>query len=191
MAKKTIGILALQGGFSKHCDILYQLGHPVVQVRKPSDLKACDALILPGGESTSLAMQIDYIGLRQPLYDFAENHPLFGTCAGLILMARAIEGGKVHSLNLLSVDVARNAYGSQADSFRADIDLKGQTVQAMFIRAPKITHCDPQKVSILATYHNDPVLVMERRKGATLLGATFHPELTGDTKVHELFLDLL
>jgi len=185
-----IGVLALQGAFREHLDTLDAIGVEGVRVREPADLEGVSGLILPGGESTTMRQLIERWGLRGPILDLARSGaPIFGTCAGMIVLARDITSGEEPILPLLDVRVERNAFGRQLDSFEADleVDVLGSTpVHAVFIRAPIIREVGPQ-ARILAEYAGDPVLVEEGRH----LISTFHPELTGDSRVHELFLSKL
>lgn len=183
-----VGVLALQGNFAKHEEMVKSLGIRTKQVRTPQDLKECDALILPGGESTTLFKQIEFIQLRQPLIEFAQQKSLFGTCAGLIIMSHYIEESNRQPLNLLDVTIERNAFGRQADSFKEDILLQldhPTPFNAYFIRAPKIKSVGPQ-IEVLATYQDQPVLVRQGRH----LGACFHPELTNDPTIHNYFFKI-
>lgn len=189
--QKTIGVLALQGAFAKHKAMIEKLGAAVILVRTPSDLLKCDGLIIPGGESTTIYRQMKFINLIEPLREFAQSKPLFGTCAGLILISRElINGSSTLPLGFLDITVERNSYGKQVDSFQTQLDVKlskdSQLISAFFIRAPRIRHCGPE-VQVLATFESEPVLV---RQGIHL-GATFHPELTSDTCIHEYFLSLI
>ena len=191
MTKRIIGVLALQGDFAKHMEMLKGLHEKVMEVRKPEDLDSCDALILPGGESTTIRHQMYFIGLFDKVQEFAKKKPVFGTCAGLILMSKEIKDEQEKTLGLLDIIVERNAFGRQADSFKAEVQVeleskKEMTVPGFFIRAPRICSCD-KKVKILGHFGKEPVLVQEGH----LLGATFHPELTGDTSIHRYFLSLL
>jgi len=191
---QPVAILALQGDFACHGAMLDQIGAPYRYVRKPEELKGCAGLILPGGESTSLTRQIDFIGLRQPLQDFAVHHPLLGTCAGLILMAENVEGGTITPLSLLSITVQRNAYGRQIASLQTTLSLRppaSGTLRAAFIRAPLICDASNPNISVLATYEDHPVIVMQRVGNVTHLGAACHPEVCGDSSLHRFFLDLL
>ena len=186
-----VGVLALQGAFKKHAEMLQKLGVTVVEVRKPADLSKCDALIIPGGESTTIFKQIRFIELAEPLREFAKSNPVFGTCAGLILISQEIIGDTMQPFHLLDVSVERNAFGRQAESFHTEIDLQlkpGQHLpcQAVFIRAPRIRHVG-DKVRVLAEYQGEPVLVQQGHH----LGATFHPELTDNQTIHEYFLKVL
>ncbi|MEI8365118.1 MAG: pyridoxal 5'-phosphate synthase glutaminase subunit PdxT [Parachlamydiaceae bacterium] len=187
-----VGVLALQGAFAMHLAMLARLGVQAIEVRKPEDLDACDALIIPGGESTVIFKQMRFINFIEPLLDFAKSKPLFGTCAGLILMSNTVVGEKtVEPLNLLNVSIERNAFGRQAESFETDIDFLADTkhrvsIPATFIRAPRIRHVG-EGVKVLATFNDEPVLVQQ----GLHLGAAFHPELTNDPILHLYFLERL
>ncbi len=184
----TVGVLALQGAFAKHQDALERLGVTTLQVRKPVDLLLCDGLIIPGGESSTIFRQMKYIELINPLLEFAKTKPIFGTCAGLILMSKKIMNFPLEPFGILDVVVERNAYGRQIASFSTEIDIPTllNKCDALFIRAPRIVQCGPD-VQILATYEDEPVLVQQGHH----LGATFHAELTTDTVVHEYFLSII
>ena len=186
-----VGILALQGDVREHSRALEDAGATAVPVRYPEELAEVHALVLPGGESTTIGKLLDRFELLGPLTERARNGmPLYGTCAGLILMARDIVGSHdaPHRLSVMDVTVQRNAYGRQIDSFEADLDVRGldEPFRAVFIRAPVVEAVgDP--VDVLAEHDGAPVLV---RQGA-LLGSTFHPEMTGDNRVHELFVEMV
>ncbi|MBJ7449521.1 MAG: pyridoxal 5'-phosphate synthase glutaminase subunit PdxT [Parachlamydiales bacterium] len=188
-----IGVLALQGAFAKHAKALEKLNCSVVEIREPKDLIPCQGLILPGGESTVLSRLMRLNKLDIAIQKFAHKKPLFGTCAGLIVMSKSINSNQQTSpLELLDVAVDRNAYGSQVASFVDKIDLLQPSIQqipAFFIRAPKITEvrCG---VEVLGRFKNQPVIIQQKIKGVTHLGSTFHPELTNDLTVHEYFLKL-
>ena len=209
--RSEIGVLALQGGVAEHTRMLESLGARARRVRRPEDLDGLDGLVLPGGESTTIDRLTRLFGLRDPLIDFARSgHPVLGTCAGLILLAREIQDPAPgqQSLGLLDVTVARNAFGPQTHSTETEIpwgtpsggsggssaenragDVGGEragTVRAAFIRAPEVTRCGPE-VEVLARYDGRVVGVQQ----ANLLGISFHPELTGDTTVHAALLDLV
>ncbi|HOK03248.1 MAG TPA: pyridoxal 5'-phosphate synthase glutaminase subunit PdxT [Spirochaetota bacterium] len=186
---KKIGVLAMQGAFHKHCEMIERLGHFSCQVRTSEDLLTCDALIIPGGESTVMSKLITRNDLLDIIIHRAKNGmPIFGTCAGLILLASNVVAFELPLLRLLDVTVERNAYGRQLESFEANLEIKGmiEPLRGIFIRAPKIIHFSDE-VEVLAAFDGDPVLV---RQG-NILGATFHPELTDDTRIHEFFLSML
>jgi 5'-phosphate synthase pdxT subunit len=181
-----IGVLALQGAFREHLDTLAAIGVEGVRVREPADLEGVSGLILPGGESTTMRQLIDRWGLRQPILDLAESGaPIFGTCAGMIVLAREIAGGEEPILPLLDVTVERNAFGRQLDSFEADVPvdvLGGTPVHAVFIRAPIVERTGPD-VDVLATIDDDRVVAVRQRN---ILATAFHPELAGETRFHRL-----
>jgi 5'-phosphate synthase pdxT subunit len=174
-----IGILAVQGDFREHAAVLRRLGAEPVEVRKPEQLEGLDGLIIPGGESTAIMRLARIYGLEEALRRF--ERPVFGTCAGMILLDR-------EHLGLVDLTVRRNAYGRQVASFEADLDLVGEegSVRGVFIRAPRVEDVGPG-VEVLAELDGEPVLLRDGR----FLVASFHPELTDDTRVHELFLDLV
>jgi 5'-phosphate synthase pdxT subunit len=185
-----IGILALQGAFREHREVLDVLGVETVEVRVPEDLGAVDALILPGGESTTMSKLLDTAELRAPLADrLRDGMPALGTCAGMILLARDVVDGRPdqRSFGVIDIAVRRNAYGRQRDSFEADLDipaLVGGSFRGVFIRAPRIETAG-DSVEVLAAYDGHPVLA---RQGPTWV-ASFHPELSGDLRLHTLFVD--
>jgi pyridoxal 5'-phosphate synthase pdxT subunit len=174
-----IGVLALQGNFREHAAMLRRLGADVVEVRKPEELAGLDGLVVPGGESTAIARLMRLYGLEEALRRFAG--PVLGTCAGMILLDRA-------HLGLVDIDVERNAYGRQVASFEADLELDGdaEPLRGVFIRAPRVRDAGPD-VEVLAQHDGKPVLLRDGR----FLVASFHPELTDDTRVHERFLELV
>lgn len=184
---KIIGILALQGDFSKHEEMLHTLGVKTIQIRKPEQLNNCDGLIIPGGESTTLSKLIDQYELRKPIATFAKHKPIMGTCAGAILLSKEVNDSKVKPLGLIDISIHRNAYGRQIFSFSAPINIEGfsDDYEAIFIRAPQI---DPvsDDIVVLASYDDKPILVQQKN----ILALTFHPELTSDTRVHEYFLEM-
>jgi 5'-phosphate synthase pdxT subunit len=175
----TIGILALQGNFREHAAMLRSLGAHAVEVRKPEQLAGLDGLIIPGGESTAIMRLARLYGIDEALRRFEQ--PIFGTCAGMILLGR-------DHLGLIDVAVERNAYGRQVASFEASLDLDGddRPLTGVFIRAPRIAELG-EGVEVLAEHDGSPVLVRAGR----ILVAAFHPELTDDTRVHERFLQLV
>lgn len=185
-----IGVLALQGAFAKHVEMLRSLGAEAIEVRSTVELERCDALIIPGGESTAMMRLLKEGDFAQSLAGYGETHPVFGTCAGLILMAKQIIAEPTKPFGWLGVAVERNAYGRQAESFRANVDLELErhrsNFPALFIRAPRIRQCSAD-VEVLAHFNDEPVLV---RQGQ-YLGSTFHPELTNNSSIHEYFLKLV
>ena len=174
-----IGVLALQGNFREHAAMLARLGADAVEVRKPEQLEGLDGLIIPGGESTAITRLSRIYGLEEAIRRFAG--PVFGTCAGMILLDR-------DHLGLVDLTVRRNAYGRQVASFEADLELVGddEPLRGVFIRAPRLAKAGPG-VEVLAELDGEPVLLREGR----FLVASFHPELTDDTRVHERFLQLV
>ena len=169
----------MQGNVREHAAVLRRLGAEPVEVRKPEQLADLDGLIIPGGESTAIARLVRLYGLEEAIRSF--QRPIFGTCAGMILLDR-------RHLGLLDLEVSRNAYGRQVASFEADLELSGEAepLHGVFIRAPRVTDAGPG-VEVLAELDGEPVLL---RQGRTIVAA-FHPELTDDTRVHERFLDLV
>ena len=178
-ARPRIGVLALQGNFREHATMLRRLGAAAVEVRKPEQLDGLDGLVIPGGESTAIGRLIRLYGLEEALRRFAA--PVFGTCAGMILLDR-------DHLDLVDVRVRRNAYGRQVASFEADLELDGEDtpLRGVFIRAPRVDAVGPG-VEVLAEHEGEPVLLRDGR----YLIASFHPELTDDSRVHERFLALV
>jgi pyridoxal 5'-phosphate synthase pdxT subunit len=181
-----IGVLALQGDFREHLDALSAIGVEGVDVRLPTDLEGVDGLILPGGESTTMRRLIDRWGLRGPILDLAASGaPLFGTCAGLVVLARRIDGGEEPVLPLLDVTVERNAFGRQLDSFETDLRvpvLGDRPVHAVFIRAPVITELGAG-VDVLSRLDDGRIVAVRERN---LVATAFHPELAGETRFHRL-----
>jgi len=185
----TIGILGLQGAFARHEAALLRLNVSTRIVRFPDDLDGCDGVIIPGGESTTMTKLMDYIGIRQPLLSYAERHPLLGTCAGMIMMASQVEDPRVRPLNVLDIEVARNAFGRQIDSFilPLEVSTNGSVSQmtGVFIRAPRIVSVG-KNVRVLASIESEPVFVQQGHH----LASSFHPELSNNTVVHEYFVSL-
>ncbi len=185
-----VGILALQGDVAEHAAALADAGAHAVEVRAPADLAAVDALVLPGGESTTISLLLGWSGLFEPIAErLADGMPAFGTCAGMILLAAEVLDGRPDQRSFAAVDVAvrRNAFGRQVDSFEADLDVAGVgggPVPAVFIRAPVVERAGPE-VEVLARVDGRPVVC---RQGAVLVAA-FHPELSGDRRLHQLFLE--
>jgi 5'-phosphate synthase pdxT subunit len=189
---KKVGVLALQGDFAAHGAAVERAGAEPVYVRDAEQLNGLDGLIIPGGESTTMLKLLRYDGLFEALAEFGGQRPIFGTCAGAILLANEVSNPVQESLGLMDLSVERNAYGRQVDSRIAEIDLAPEVaapsakLEAVFIRAPIIRRTGPG-VKVLASYAGDPVLVEQGRH----LAATFHPELTADDRVHRFFLDKL
>jgi 5'-phosphate synthase pdxT subunit len=188
MTGVTIGVLAVQGNFREHLAVLRRLGAEAVEVRLPEQLEGIDGLVIPGGESTAIGRLIRLYGLEGAIERF--DGPIFGTCAGMILLAReAVDGVPGQPLlRLLDIAVRRNGYGRQVHSFEADLELVGDArpLRGVFIRAPRVEEAGPD-VEVLADLGGDPVLLRQGR----LLVASFHPELTDDVRVHERFLQLV
>ncbi|MEO6027336.1 MAG: pyridoxal 5'-phosphate synthase glutaminase subunit PdxT [Candidatus Binatia bacterium] len=184
----TVGVLALQGDFAAHARALARVGAATAFVRKPADFAGIDALVLPGGESTAMLKGLERDGLEAPLRDFlASRRPVLGTCAGVILLARTVTNPPQRSFGVLDVDVERNAYGTQLDSFSAVAEDGGAFagLPTVFIRAPRILRVGAG-VDVLARVDGDPVLV----RAGTVWGATFHPELADDDRVHRAWSSL-
>jgi 5'-phosphate synthase pdxT subunit len=188
LERPRIGVLAIQGDFAAHARALEEAGAAAVEVRKPAQLADLDGLILPGGESTTFLKFLERDGFLQSLQRFVAEKPAFGTCAGCILMAREVSHPPQESLGVLDIRVERNAYGRQIDSAiqTGETKLAGGPLEMVYIRAPRITGAGPA-VEILAERDGYPVLV---RQGP-LLAATFHPELSSDRRVHQLFVDMV
>lgn len=175
----TIGVLAVQGNFREHAAMLRRLGAQVVEVRKADQLEGLDGLVIPGGESTTFMRLMRLYGLDEAVETFAG--PVLGTCAGMIVLDR-------NHLGAVDLEVDRNAYGRQVASFEADVDLAGEEepLRGVFIRAPRVRDAGPD-VEVLAELEGEPVLLRQGR----FIVASFHPELTADTRVHERFLALV
>ena len=185
-ARVKIGVLSLQGAFREHLDTLAAINVEGVRVREPADLEQISGLILPGGESTTMRQLIQRWGLHQPILDLAgSGAPIFGTCAGMIILATEIAGGEEPILPLLDVTVERNAFGRQLDSFEAElaVPVLGDTpVHAVFIRAPIIQRTGPG-VDVLARLDDGRVVAVRERN---IIATSFHPELAGETRFHRL-----
>ena len=172
-----VGVLALQGDFEAHGTMLRGLGADVREVRVPTDLEGLDGLVIPGGESTTMTLGIEREGLAEPLREFARSGaPVFGTCAGMIMLDRK-------HLGVLDIECRRNAFGRQIRSFEASLQIEGKPVRAVFIRAPWVDVCG-EDVEVLAAVDGHPVAVRQDN----VLAVSFHPELAGETRLHELFL---
>ena len=184
-----VGVLALQGAFARHLQVLGGLGAATTEVRTTEDLLEVDALVLPGGESTTMSMLLDSSGLHDAVADRITNGmPVLGTCAGMILLARHVADGRPdqRSFAAIDIDVLRNGYGRQGDSFEADLEVTGldKPFHGVFIRAPVVEWVG-DGVEVLGTVDGRPVLC---RQGAVVV-ASFHPEMSGDGRIHRRFLD--
>lgn len=186
--KPRIGVLAIQGDYAAHAEALKEAGADPVEVRKPEELDGLDGLILPGGESTTVLRFLEKRGFFEALKDFGSRKPVFGTCAGTILLAREVIHPEQISLGLLDARVERNAYGRQIDStiLTAETALPGGPLEMVFIRAPRLVETG-DGVEVLAWREEFPVLVRQGK----ILAATFHPELSQDRRVHALFVELV
>ena len=186
--KMIVGVLALQGDYEAHARVLERLGAEVRFVRKPEQLDAIDALVIPGGESTTFLKFLEQGGFLDKLREFVHVKPTLGTCAGAILLAQEVANPPQVSLGALDIAIARNAYGRQVDSSirSAKSELGAEPLEMVFIRAPKITRTG-KDVEVLARENGDPVLVRQGK----VMAATFHPELTADERVHAAFLKLV
>lgn len=186
-----IGVLAVQGAVREHVAAIREIGAEPVEVRLPRDLVDIDALILPGGESTAMRRLMDAYGLLEPIAAMARGGtPMLGTCAGMILLARRIEGAEAPVFGLLDIGVRRNAYGRQLDSFEADLEvegLDGGPLHGVFIRAPGVTDVGPAIEVLARDPDGRPVAVRQGR----VLATAFHPELTGDRRLHRLLARLI
>jgi len=184
----TVGVLALQGAFAAHAAILEPLGAATVEVRTSEQLSTVDALVIPGGESTTISMLLERSAMLEPLRErIAGGLPVFGTCAGMILLSTEIRDGRddQHALGAIDLAVTRNGYGRQIDSFESDLEVEGldEPFHAVFIRAPLVERAG-DAVEVLATVDGDPVLC---RQGSVLVAA-FHPELSDDDRIHRRWL---
>jgi 5'-phosphate synthase pdxT subunit len=191
MRPRRIGVLALQGAVREHVEAIRDVGGQPVTVRLPEDLAGLDALILPGGESTTMRKLIDRYGLREPILAMAHaGAPMLGTCAGMILLADRLTDGEEPILGLLDMAVERNAYGRQLDSFEADVELPAigpDPIHGVFIRAPVVTEIGPGVEVLARDPEGRPIAVRQGR----VLATSFHPELTGDRRLHRLLLELI
>jgi 5'-phosphate synthase pdxT subunit len=186
--KPRIGVLAIQGDYAAHAEALAEAGAEPVEVRKPEQLADLDGLILPGGESTTVLRFLEKLDFFELLKEFSVRKPVFGTCAGAILLAREVLNPPQRSLGLLDAIIERNAYGRQIDSaiLTAETTLPGGPLEMVFIRAPRLVETGA-RVEVLARRDGSPVLV---RQG-DLMAATFHPELSADRRVHALFVEMV
>ncbi len=189
--KPRIGVLALQGAVRQHCDAIREVGAEPVEVRLPRDLVDVDALILPGGESTTQRGLIDAYNLREPIAAMARaGAPMLGTCAGMILMAERNADGDEPVFGLLDIKVQRNGYGRQVDSFEADLDMPAlgdAPLHGVFIRAPMVTDVGPRAEVLARDPDGHPVAVRSGR----VLATAFHPELTADRRLHRLLVEMV
>jgi 5'-phosphate synthase pdxT subunit len=183
-----VGVLALQGAFAAHSDCLKSIGVQSIEVRTPQQLSSVDALLMPGGESSTMSQLLESSGLFDPIATrIAEGMPVFGTCAGMILLASEILDGRSDQRNFSAIDISvrRNAFGRQVDSFEATINSSVGDFHGVFIRAPRIERVGAQ-VEVLGSINDEPVLV---RQG-NVLAASFHPELSNDARLHEYFVSI-
>jgi pyridoxal 5'-phosphate synthase pdxT subunit len=182
-----VGVLAIQGDYARHVAALHRLGHSPLLVRTEKELNQCDGLIIPGGESTTLTIVMQKHKLWEPLYEFGRQKVIFGTCAGLIILATEVPNHTFTPLGLIDITVERNAYGRQKDSFIDDVVVspngRQHHIPGFFIRAPKILKVG-KTVTVLGKHHDEIVLV----ENDHILAATFHPELSGDDFVHQYFI---
>jgi 5'-phosphate synthase pdxT subunit len=185
-----IGVLALQGAVTEHIQMLAVLGAEAIPVRLPSELEGLDALIIPGGESTTIAKLLSDYSLIEPIRGLAKKGlPIFGTCAGLVLLAKKVLNLKLEPIGMMDIEVKRNAFGRQVNSFEADLKipaLHDVTFHGIFIRAPIIERVD-RGVNVLCQLNGKPVAV----KQGNILACAFHPELTDDIRLHKYFLDII
>ena len=189
--RARVGVLALQGDVEEHLNAIREVGAEPVAVRLPRDLAGLDAMILPGGESTTMRKLIDAYGLREPILALAHaGAPMLGTCAGMILLADRIAEGDEPVLRLLDVEVRRNAYGRQLDSFEADVAMPAignEPLHGVFIRAPVVSHVGPRAEVLAVDADGQPIAVRQGR----VLATAFHPELTGDRRLHRVLVEMV
>lgn len=189
-AHLSIGVLSVQGSFAEHCASLRQLGASVRQVRLPQHLEGLDGIVIPGGESTTLLKLMDTFELREPLRDaITQGLPALGTCAGVIVLARQVSSHDMHTLEVLDITVARNAFGRQTDSFEEDLlvePLAGPAFRGVFIRAPIIEVCG-DSVRVLSRLQDGTVVACQQ---AHILATSFHPEFVPDSRIHQHFLNI-
>jgi len=186
-----IGVLALQGAFIEHALVLDRLGVEATQVRKPDELKGLDGLIIPGGESTTMLNLANNYGLIEPLRKLGlDGLPMMGTCAGMILLAKTVTNSDIKTLGLMDIKGRRNAFGRQPDSFETDLDIKAlgdKPFHSVFIRAPLIEEAS-SNVEILSKLDNGSIVAVRQDN---MLGISFHPELTDDSRMHEYFVKIV
>lgn len=187
----TIGVLAIQGDFLEHRQVLERLGSVVLEVRTRNELDEVDGLIIPGGESTTIVQLLDIFDIRDHLVNLVKNGmPVWGTCAGMIVLANTLTDQRPNPLNLMDINVTRNAFGRQVDSFEADLEIDeidGQPYRAIFIRAPVVNSVGPNVQVISRLNDGRPVAVRENH----MLATAFHPELTSDDRIHQMFLRMV
>ena len=184
---KKIGILALQGNFNQHKIMFDNLGIDNMFIRYSSDVQKCDAIVIPGGESTTISKQIDRNDLRHSLIEYSKTNSLFGICAGMILLSSTNESKNLLPLGVMDFTITRNAYGRQIESFSTDLQLhfsNDTAFHAVFIRAPKVSKIS-NNIKVLAKYKKQPVMFTDGRHFAT----TFHPEIGSDTRIHNYFVE--
>ena len=185
----VIGVLALQGAFAAHAESLRRCGASTLEVRTPADLAGVDALVMPGGESSTMSQLLESSGVLAAISArISEGMAVFGTCAGMILLAAEVLDGRADQrcFGAIDISVRRNAYGRQVDSFEADIDTAGGSFHGVFIRAPRIERVGPG-VETVGSLHGEPVLV----RSGNVLAASFHPELAGDDRLHGYFVSVV
>lgn len=183
----SVGVLALQGDVREHINLLQALGEEAIAVKTEEQLSKVDGLVIPGGESTTISKLLVIFEMLEPVRQFARSKPVLGTCAGLILLSDSVQGRLPDQelIGGLPIEVSRNAYGGQTHSFEGEVQMAGKSERVAFIRAPKIL--ESSKVEIIATFDGEPVAVRHGK----IIGASFHPELTGSEVLHRLFLEQL
>lgn len=188
MAKKQIGVLGLQGDFSRHAQMVQKCGNQAKIIKSPNKLTECDGLILPGGESTTLNKLLLKTGLFEAIQKYNQNHPIMGTCAGLIILATQIVEDQLKTLGLIDLGVKRNAYGRQVDSFFGPVNIpvfqENHLFEGIFIRAPKIITCGKNTINL--GFYQDSIVMVRNQQ---VLATTFHPELTNDCRIHTYFFE--
>jgi len=183
----NLGILALQGNFQQHKNILKSLDTNIIYVKYPEELDKCDGLIIPGGESTTMSIQLNRNSLREPLIKFSSKKAILGTCAGMIMLSSEKISDNVEPLGLMDFSINRNAWGRQVDSFSDQLKLsfdKKKDFEGIFIRAPKVSRIG-KNITVLAIYNDEPVMITDGRHYV----CSFHPELGTDNRIHSYFLD--
>lgn len=183
----VVGVLALQGAYQKHIELLHSMDMTTQSVHQPQQLENCSALIIPGGESTTISLLVQEYGLYEPIRSFAVKHPVMGVCAGMIMLANEVDDARVKPLGLMPFKATRNHYGRQVNSFTADIQLNfaldDKPFHAHFIRAPGIENLSPE-IEVLARYHDEAVMISTGKH----MALSFHPELTSDIRIHQYWL---